>query len=110
MLRLSLRLRFLLGHRWEEEEEEEEGKKAAQGASTGHTFPKWRTLSQASRTPTNNAKLNKLPPELQCRKIFDNHRLSMQIGAKRAKTCMQCVYVPTELPFLGWDRLLNSFE
>ncbi len=38
---------------------------------------------------------------------YCKHRLGIQVGAKRAKTCMQCVYFPTELPFLhaaigGW--------
>ncbi len=31
--------------------------------------------------------------------LVNNHRLSTQVGAKRAKTCMQRVHVPPELPF-----------
>ncbi len=39
--------------------------------------------------------LNKLPTELQYRNYVttSKHRLSIQIGAKLAKACMQCVYV-----------------
>ncbi len=34
---------------------------------------------------------SKLPTELQCRNFVKKHRLSMQIGTKRAETCMKCV-------------------
>ena len=38
----------------------------------------------------------------------------MQIGAKRAETCMQRVHIPTELPFLhtaigGWEERKKRF-
>ncbi len=50
-------------------------------------------------SPNQQRTLNKLPPELRCRDFFNKHRLSTQIGAKRAKTCVQCAHIPTELPF-----------
>ena len=39
--------------------------------------------------------------------FVNNHRLGMQIGAECAKSCVQRVHVPTEVPFLhatvdGW--------
>ncbi len=52
--------------------------------------------------PTNNALLinSRLSSDAE---IFANdHRLSIQIGAKRAKTCMQCVNIPTKLPYHHW--------
>ncbi len=50
--------------------------------------------------PTNNALLTNFRLSSECRNFATEHRLSMQVGAKRAKTCMQCVRcVPTELPF-----------
>ncbi len=49
--------------------------------------------------PTNNALFNKLPPELRCRNFATKHRLSIKIGAKCGKTCVQRVCIPTELPF-----------
>ncbi len=42
---------------------------------------------------------NKLPTELRCRIFLISTDLSMQIGTKRAKTCMQRAHVPTEHPF-----------
>ena len=66
--------------------------------------------------PNQQRTLNKPPTELQCKNFFENkYRLSMQIGAKRAKTCMQCVPIPTELPFLrtnvgGWAIFLSFFR
>ena len=36
-------------------------------------------------TPNQQRTLNKFPTELQCRKFANKHRLSIQIGAKRAK-------------------------
>ncbi len=49
--------------------------------------------------PNRQSTLNKLPTELRCRNFVNRHRLSIQIGAKRAKTCMRCVHILTELPF-----------
>ncbi len=49
--------------------------------------------------PNQQRTLNKLPPELRCRNLVNKHRLSIQVGAERAKTCMQRVYILTELPF-----------
>ncbi len=54
------------------------------------------------RDPTNSFLQfipNKLLTELRCRNFVNKHRLSTQIGPKRAKTRMQCAYIPTELPF-----------
>ena len=42
---------------------------------------------------------NKLLPELRCRNFVNKHRLSIQIDAKHAKTCMQCVYGIFQLSF-----------
>ena len=58
--------------------------------------------------PNQQCTLNKLRTELQCRNFVNEHQLSMQVGAKRAKMWhAMCVYIPTELPFLhtavgGW--------
>ncbi len=50
--------------------------------------------------PNQQRTLNKLPTELRCRIFFTKHRLSMQIGAKRAKTCRQQVlYTTFQLSF-----------
>ncbi len=43
--------------------------------------------------PNQQCTLNKLPTELQCRNIVNEHRPSIQICAKHAKTCTQCVYI-----------------
>ncbi len=48
-------------------------------------------------TPNQQRTLNKLLPELRRRNFANKHRRS--IGAKRAKTCMRCESIPTELPF-----------
>ena len=58
-----------------------------------HSFPSSCLLPNQQRT------VNKLPPELQCRKFVNNHRLSIQIGAKRAKTCMQWYIFQLSFPF-----------
>ncbi len=47
----------------------------------------------------NNTLLIDFRPSSRCRICVNNHPLSIQIGGKRAKTCMQCVDIPTELPF-----------
>ncbi len=49
--------------------------------------------------PNQQRTFNKLPTELRCRNIVNTHRLSVQIGAKCAKTCMHSVHIPSELPF-----------
>ena len=49
--------------------------------------------SSCVHIPNQQHTLNKLPTELRCSEFVNQHRLSIQIGAKRAKTCMQCVYV-----------------
>ncbi len=49
--------------------------------------------------PNQQHTLNKLPTEFRHRNFVNKHRLSIQISAKRAITCMQCVHIPTELPF-----------
>ena len=61
--------------------------------------------------PNQQRTLHKLPTELRCRNFVRKHRLSVQIGAERAKTCTQRVHIPTELPFLpatvgGWALFL----
>ncbi len=48
--------------------------------------------------PNQQRTLNKLPTGLRCRNFVNKHRLSIQVGAKRAETCMQRVHIPTELP------------
>ena len=49
--------------------------------------------------PTNNPTNDALFISFRLSRIFvNNHRLSVQIGARRAKTCMQRVHVPAELP------------
>ncbi len=59
------------------------------------------------RIPNQQHTLNKLPTELRCRNFVSEHRPSMQICAKRAKTSTQSACIPAELPFLhvtvgGW--------
>ncbi len=56
-------------------------------------FPMSRTMKKY--LPNQQRTLNKL----RCRNVVNKHRVSIQIGAKRAKTCMKCVYVSTEFPF-----------
>ena len=51
--------------------------------------------------------LNKLLTELRCRNFVNKPRLSVQVGAKRAKTCMQCVYIRTEFPFCTAQLLVG---
>ncbi len=57
--------------------------------------------------PANNALLINFQLSSDVEFFFNKRRLSIQVGAKRAKTCMQRVRFPTELPFLhatvsGW--------
>ncbi len=49
--------------------------------------------------PNQQRTLNKHPAELWCRNFVNKHRLSIQVSAKHAKTCMQLVHIPTNLPF-----------
>ena len=49
--------------------------------------------------PNQQRTRNKLPTELRCRNFVNMCRLSIQVGAECAKTCVQCVRIPTELPF-----------
>ncbi len=63
--------------------------------------------------PNQQRTFTKLPIELRCRNFVPKHRLSKQIGARCAKTCVQCEYIPTELPFLhttvgGWVPSLSG--
>ncbi len=66
---------------------------------------------QSIMRPNQQRSSNKLPTELRCRNFANKHRLSIQIGAKLAKRCMQCVHIPTELPVcmpplvVGWHML-----
>ncbi len=50
-------------------------------------------------SPTSDALLINFRLSSDAEIFVNKHRLSLQIGAKRAKTCMQGVYVPTDLPF-----------
>ena len=49
--------------------------------------------------PNQPRTLNKLRTDFRCRNFVNKQRVSIKIGTKCAKTCMQCVYIPTELPF-----------
>ncbi len=49
--------------------------------------------------PTNNKPLINFRVGSDAKIFVTKHRLSIWIGAKRAKTFMQCVHIPTELPF-----------
>ncbi len=60
---------------------------------------KLKTWCTTTSAPNQQPTLNEVPAELRRRNFVNYYRLSMQIGAKRAKTCMHCVHVPTELPF-----------
>ncbi len=55
--------------------------------------------SQPTEAPNQQRTLNELLTEIRCKNFVDKHQPSIHIGTKRAKTCMQCVYIPTELPF-----------
>ena len=60
----------------------------------------WGSRCILYQVPNQQRTLNKLPTEFQCKNFVNNYRLSMQVGAKRAKTCMQCVLcISTELLF-----------
>ncbi len=64
-----------------------------------HLCPELEILMRLCPFPNQQRTLNKVLSELRCRNFVNNHRLSIQISAKRAKMCMQCVHVPTELIF-----------
>ena len=55
--------------------------------------------AEAEVVPNRQGTLNELPTELRCGNFVTKHRLSIQVGAKRAIMCMQRVHIPTELPF-----------
>ncbi len=63
--------------------------------TSDQTLNKLPTLSRESVLPNQQCTLiNKLRTELPMQKfLLANHRLSMQIGAKPAKTCVQLVYI-----------------
>ena len=48
--------------------------------------------------PNKQCTLNKPPTELRSRYFVTKHQLSILVGAKCAKTCMQRLHIPTELP------------
>ncbi len=61
--------------------------------------------------PNQQRPLNELP--LLSSGAVNKHRLSIQVGARRAKTCTQCAHIPTERPFLpatlaGWGWLQQT--
>ena len=67
------------------------------------------------RSPTNNALLIKFLLSSHAEIFANDHRLSIQIGVKRAKMRMQGVHIPTELSFRispvgGWVALLKLLE
>ncbi len=72
-------------------EGEGEGERESSSAST--------VLSGFYCAPNRQRTLDRLPAELLRRNFVNKHRLSMQVGGKRAKTCVQRVRVPTELQF-----------
>ena len=49
--------------------------------------------------PTNNALLVNFRLSSDAENFVNKHRLSIQVGVKRAKMCLQCKHAPTELPF-----------
>ena len=55
----------------------------------------WKTHTQ----PTTHSLLIDFRPSSDAEILLISLRLSIQIGAKRANTCMQCAHIPTELPF-----------
>ncbi len=58
-------------------------------------FAIWgRRSSRPSKTCLPDQQHNKLPPELRCRNFANKYWLGIQIGARCAKTCMQCVHIP----------------
>ena len=52
-----------------------------------------------SSRPTDNSLLISFRLSSDAKKLFNKHWLSIKIGARRAKTCMRCVPILTELPF-----------
>ncbi len=44
------------------------------------------TMYYINECPTNSALFNRLPTELRCRNFVNKHRMTIQIGAKRAKS------------------------
>ena len=60
------------------------------------------TCLQEKGCPTNNALLINFPPELRCRIFFNKHRLSMQVGAERAKN------VYATCTYSDWASILHT--
>ena len=68
----------------------------------------------AEQEPSQQRTLNKLLSELRSRNFANEHRLSILIGAKCAKTLAHCVCISTELPFCmptvgGWESLMKNW-
>ncbi len=66
-------------------------------ATIGYSFRMEKLENPSNVLPSQQRTLNKLSTELQCRNFVSKHQLSIQNGAKCAKTCKQCVHIPTEL-------------
>ncbi len=66
--------------------------------------------------PNQQRTLNKLPTEFQCRLVpieisLISTNWAVQISAKRAKMCVQCVqYIPAELPFCTPPLVVGFFS
>ncbi len=98
---------------WKEEREGVGGKGREKEIVGNHGGGKVNAIvasGQREKQPNQQRRtVNKLPTELRRRNFVDNHRLSTQVGAKRAKNvCATCACIPTELPFLhatvgGWE-------
>ena len=56
-------------------------------------------LPKLPKSPTNDALSINFWPSSDAEIFVGKHRLGMRTGAKRAKTCVQRVRIPTELPF-----------
>ena len=54
---------------------------------------------QLMQFPTNNALLRTFGLSFYAEILLMSTDSALPIGTKYAKTCMQCVYIPTELPF-----------
>ena len=68
------------------------------------------TVELGHADPTNNALFMNFRPSSDAELFVSKLRLSMQIGAERAKTCTQCVYIPTELPFCVPPLVVGKLE
>ena len=83
--------------------ESDSGKQGELGKAYGYNGSISKTFFMLScfqsAIPNSARTLIKLSTELRWRNVASKHRLSMQIGAKGANTCVQRVYIPTELSF-----------